>query len=566
MIYTDLFKDEQTVEMFTYGTVNNIANKCIQIGPIWKGLKSKEPVEKTAQGVQKNEDVTSSIIGDFGRWQLKISILMALLKLPIAWYQLNIIFMAPPQRFWCSKPLPFSKYSDEEWRRLSVPHVEEHPCLIFDPDLLAIDPFMDKTLIPLVPCKKFVFDKSVFKRTITSDWNLVCTKHWLTHMCQCVMMWGIVLGGIIFGIWADKYGRQLPLMIGILIQGVSSVIASILPWYSIFLINWFILALASGGVGIISFVISMEVVSGKWRTVIPVIYQLPFGFGNAIMAGLAYWLRDWRKLEFALGALSSLFILYWFWVPESPRWLLATGQTEKAAEILKNITRENKMQVSSKYIKRLITDRQPQQQQDPGFLAFLTSKRMRLKTVLLSMNWFCTGLAFYTFSQYLGSIGGNIFVAVSVTGIISTIGGLTCIFIITRVGRKMTVGIYQTVTAACFVFILLMPRGRFANDWPRLLFAGIGFAGMAGTIPALYLFSGELFPTLGRNVGVSGVTTFARIASMVAPAVVTLESLFVDLPLIILTVISFAQILMVLPLPETKDAPLPDTLEQAEQF
>lgn len=73
------------------------------------------------------------------------------------------------------------------------------------------------------------------------------------------MMWGIVLGGIIFGIWADKYGRQLPLMIGILIQGVSSVIASILPWYSIFLINWFILALASGGVGIISFVISMEV-------------------------------------------------------------------------------------------------------------------------------------------------------------------------------------------------------------------------------------------------------------------------------------------------------------------
>lgn len=58
---------------------------------------------------------------------------------------------------------------------------------------------------------------------------------------------------------------------------------------------------------------------------------MPFGFGNAIMAGLAYWLRDWRKLEFALGALSSLFILYWFWVPESPRWLLATGQTEKAA-------------------------------------------------------------------------------------------------------------------------------------------------------------------------------------------------------------------------------------------
>lgn len=74
-----------------------------------------------------------------------------------------------------------------------------------------------------------------------------------------------------------------------------------------------------------------KVVSGKWRTIVPVIYQLPFGIGNAVMAGLAYWLRDWRKLEFALATLSSLYIIYWFWVPESPRWLLATGQTERAA-------------------------------------------------------------------------------------------------------------------------------------------------------------------------------------------------------------------------------------------
>lgn len=69
--------------------------------------------------------------------------------------------------------------------------------------------------------------------------------------------------------------------------------------------------------------------------------------------------------------------------------------------------------------------------------------------------------------------------AVATTGIISTLGGLTCIFIISKVGRKTTVGIYQSVTASCFVLILLIPRGSYVNDWPRLLFAGIGFAGMA---------------------------------------------------------------------------------------
>lgn len=87
-----------------------------------------------------------------------------------------------------------------------------------------------------------------------------------------------------------------------------------------------------------------------------------------------------------------------------------------------------------------------------------------------------------------------------------------------------------------------------------------------GSIPALYLLSGELFPTLGRNLGVSGVTTFARIASMMAPAVVSLDSVVPNLPLILLAVTSAIQILLLLPLPETKDSPLPDTLEQAEQF
>lgn len=62
----------------------------------------------------------------------------------------------------------------------------------------------------------------------------------------------------------------------------------------------------------------------------PVVTQIPFGVGNAIMAGLSYWLRDWRKLEIALGLLSSLFIWYWLWLTESPRWLLATGRTDKA--------------------------------------------------------------------------------------------------------------------------------------------------------------------------------------------------------------------------------------------
>lgn len=72
----------------------------------------------------------------------------------------------------------------------------------------------------------------------------------------------------------------------------------------------FVLAVANGGTMVSSFVMCMEVVGGFWRTVIPILYQIPFGIGNSIMAGLAFLLRDWREYQLAISVLSALFIFY----------------------------------------------------------------------------------------------------------------------------------------------------------------------------------------------------------------------------------------------------------------
>lgn len=47
--------------------------------------------------------------------------MMALLKFPIGWYQLNILFLAPPQEFWCAKPAAFSRFTVKEWREMCAP-------------------------------------------------------------------------------------------------------------------------------------------------------------------------------------------------------------------------------------------------------------------------------------------------------------------------------------------------------------------------------------------------------------------------------------------------------------
>lgn len=43
-------------------------------------------------------------MGDFGRWQAFICVSISLLKVSVAWHQLAILFLAPPQDFWCARP------------------------------------------------------------------------------------------------------------------------------------------------------------------------------------------------------------------------------------------------------------------------------------------------------------------------------------------------------------------------------------------------------------------------------------------------------------------------------
>lgn len=47
--------------------------------------------------------IISSTIGNFGRWQLMISIFMGIMKITVGWFQLGIMALAPAQNFWCKK-------------------------------------------------------------------------------------------------------------------------------------------------------------------------------------------------------------------------------------------------------------------------------------------------------------------------------------------------------------------------------------------------------------------------------------------------------------------------------
>jgi MFS family permease len=85
----------------------------------------------------------------------------------------------------------------------------------------------------------------------------------------------------------------------------------------------------------------IEFIGPKHRGLAGVLFAIPFAIGYLLLPIIAYFIRDWRSLQLTLAAFSSLLILTWWQIPESPRWLLTQGRSEEAENVLRKIARIN---------------------------------------------------------------------------------------------------------------------------------------------------------------------------------------------------------------------------------
>jgi MFS family permease len=206
----------------------------------------------------------------------------------------------------------------------------------------------NELLSPCNPeCPKHVFNTSVFTNTLQMQWDLVCKREPLTGLSQTLFMLGILVGNMFFGGLADKLGRRcekrnsfflhsnklfsqlfrrIPLVIAVTVQLIFGLLASFATNYWLFNLCRFILAAATGGTMVTSFVLVMEIIGIKWRELFSVLYQIPFNLGHLTLPLFAYYIRDWQKLQFALSIPSIVLLSYYWLVPESPRWLFTVGK------------------------------------------------------------------------------------------------------------------------------------------------------------------------------------------------------------------------------------------------
>jgi sugar porter (SP) family MFS transporter len=189
----------------------------------------------------------------------------------------------------------------------------------------------------------FGFDTVVIsgaEKTIQALWGLSPGLH---GIAMASALYGTVVGSLLGGWPADRFGRKATLLwIGVL-YFLGAVGSALAPNVSIF-----ILARVIGGLGIgISTVVApmyiSEIAPPQHRGRLAGMFQFNIVFGilvafvsNALLAGIG--VNAWRWMLGVAAFPSVLYTLFCLGLPESPRWLLVKkGDREQGLQVLQRI-------------------------------------------------------------------------------------------------------------------------------------------------------------------------------------------------------------------------------------
>merc|ERR1712109_133518 len=427
--------------------------------------------------------------------------------------------------------------------------------------------------------------------SIVYEWNLVCDDTWKLSSVQGSYMGGVFVGCIVFGWASDKFGRRLTMLIAALIQTVSSIAAAFATNYIIFLILRFLIAFSVSGVFECGFVLVTEICGPSYRTYFGILTQFPFGWGAALLPVIAYFIRQWQHLQLAISVPCILLGIFYWTIPESPRWLMAEGRFDEALHILKNGAKTNKKQLPPDdelmdMLKAISADEEETKEEkvevelttaqkiyaifDEIFVLIKTPE-MRKRTLNIFFSWLIVAMVYYGLSLNSKNLGGDRYLNGFLSGFVEVPAVVIIIPLLARLGRVKCYSGTFIAGGICCCLVAIATFAMSAEQLKKYEFVTIGFA-MLGkflismTFAIAYLYTAELFPTKVRNVAVGTASTFARIGSMSAPYIVDLlGAAHAGIPVVIFGIASASAGLFSLMLPETLNKKLPESVAEVER-
>ena len=99
---------------------------------------------------------------------------------------------------------------------------------------------------------------------------------------------------------------------------------------------------------------ALEMMGPAYRTFSGMMICLFFAVALMILAGLAYIFNSWFDLALVTSVPFVALFSYWFFIPESPRWLLSYGRIDEAEEVIQNMAKWNRKEISPNFVHEFV--------------------------------------------------------------------------------------------------------------------------------------------------------------------------------------------------------------------
>jgi len=355
----------------------------------------------------------------------------------------------------------------------------------------------------------FGFDTVVIsgaEKTIQTLWGLSPGMH---GIAMASALYGTVVGSLVGGWPADRFGRKATLLwIGVL-YFVGAVGSALAPNVGVF-----IAARVIGGLGIgISTVVApmyiSEIAPPKHRGRLAGMFQFNIVFGiliafvsNALLAGIGE--NAWRWMLGVAAFPSFLYALFCFGLPESPRWLLSRkGDREAALLVLQRVQPDvPKAEIAAEADE--ITAASSEQVSSGHFWTRRLQKPILLAILIAFFNQMSGINAILYFAPRIFELTGLVAkaallqsVGIGVTNLIFTFVGL---WLIDRLGRRTLLYIGSFGYIASLGLVAWAFFTEHYSIVPVCIFCFIA-AHAIGQGAVIWVFISEIFPNRHRAEG-----------------------------------------------------------------
>ncbi|XP_044073842.1 solute carrier family 22 member 4-like isoform X2 [Siniperca chuatsi] len=524
-----------------------------------------------------------SFLGTWGPFQRRVFFLLCLTSAPSGYNLLSVIFLLATPTHHCH--IPAESNLSQDWIQASIPvqvagRPERSSCSRYELDLvqnlsaLGTRPSLDlvnnlgsspEVLLSSLKqesCKDgWTYSTEYYQSTVVSEFSLVCGDQWKQPLTSLVYFLGGLSGCFISGQISDRFGRKPVLFGAIAMLSVFSIAVAFAPSWPIFTVLFFMLGLGQITSYIVVFVLGSEILIGSTRVIfsslcLPCVYV----FSMMLLPGTAYLVRNWRHLSWTMAVPGLACIPLWWLVPESPRWLVSRGRSREAELLLRSAALENRVEAPHViFLSANVEKATSQKAESFSFLDLLRTPNIRYIILMLWLIWFSLSVSYFGLSFNMSGLYGNPFLNYFMVTAVELPAYAASWLAARSLPRRRS---YISFTLLGALALLLIQITLHSHPTLTLSLVLLGKFGILAGTGVLYMFTGELSPTVIRNTAMSSCAMFSRVGSSVSPYLLQLAVFYQFLPWIVVGSLSLLSVLLCVFLPETFRQPLPDTIQQ----